>query len=203
MLSLATVAAAHKRQTLHTCLTSAAVPFVDSSSELYANASLAYNLRFSYEPSAITYPTTLSQVQSAVKCAAKFKKKVQARSGGHSYGAYALGGRDGHLVVDLENFQEVTFNKKTGLAKVGAGVRLGNMALKLWNQGGVGIPHGLCGNVGIGGHALHGGMGLASGMWGHTMDAIVGLKGVTADGKVFEASEKKNSDLFWVSSVPS
>ncbi|KAJ6106871.1 hypothetical protein N7512_010388 [Penicillium capsulatum] len=50
-----------------------------------------YNLNLPVVPVAITYPDTAKQVAEIVACAAKFGHKVQAFSGGHSYGNY--GGR--------------------------------------------------------------------------------------------------------------
>jgi len=40
----------------------------------------------------------------------------------------------------------------TGIAAVGGGTRLGNMALGLYSQGQRALPHGTCPAVGIGGH---------------------------------------------------
>src|SRR5690606_1629610 len=125
--------------------------------------------------------------------------KVQARSGGHSYAAFGLGGKDGSMVIDLEAFQSVTLqrNGTKVSARVGAGIRLGNLATKLFELGGRAIPHGTCPGVGVGGHALHGGFGPTSRNWGLTVDVIEKVEGVTADGKSFTASLAQNSDLFW------
>ena len=54
--------------------------------------------------------------------------KVQAESGGHSYASYSSGGPSGCMVIDLENFQEISLGAD-GIARVGAGVRLWNSAL--------------------------------------------------------------------------
>jgi FAD/FMN-containing dehydrogenase len=47
-----------------------------------------YNLSVPITPAAITYPKTTAQVAAIVKCAVDANLKVQARSGGHSYGNY-------------------------------------------------------------------------------------------------------------------
>jgi hypothetical protein len=47
-----------------------------------------YNLNFPVTPAAVTFPTSANQVAAIVKCAANGGYKVQARSGGHSYGNY-------------------------------------------------------------------------------------------------------------------
>jgi len=56
------------------------------------------------------------------------------------------------MVIDLENFQDIKVNSN-GMANIGAGVRLGDMALSLYNQSGRALPHGTCPGIGLGGHA--------------------------------------------------
>jgi FAD/FMN-containing dehydrogenase len=46
------------------------------------------NLGIPITPAAITYPKTAEQVAAVVKCAVDFQLRVQARSGGHSFGNY-------------------------------------------------------------------------------------------------------------------
>ncbi|KAL8820944.1 MAG: hypothetical protein Q9223_000932 [Gallowayella weberi] len=60
------------------------------------------------------------------------------------------------MVVSLEAFQTITVDS-TGVAQVGGGVRLGNLATDIYNQSKRALPHGVCPGVGIGGHATHGG----------------------------------------------
>ena len=56
------------------------------------------------------------------------------------------------MVIDLSGFQEITVDAE-GKARIGAGVRLGDMALGLYNQSKRALPHGTCPGIGIGGHA--------------------------------------------------
>lgn len=76
---------------VHRCLLSA----VDGNSALVSfqndflygvTAVHEYNLNFPVTPAAVTFPETSEQVAAIVKCAAAHKYKVQARSGGHSFG---------------------------------------------------------------------------------------------------------------------
>jgi len=71
-------------------------------------------------------------VQAAVKCAYKTGTRVTVKSGGHSYGAYGLVGT---MVMDMAEFQTVTYDAKTEIATVGTGVRLGNLATKIFQLG--------------------------------------------------------------------
>ena len=54
------------------------------------------------------------------------------------------------------------------------------------------------GRVGVGGHMSHGGFGYGSRIWGLSMDNVVGLDVVLADGSVVYASGTELSDLFLV-----
>jgi FAD/FMN-containing dehydrogenase len=47
-----------------------------------------YNLAIPTTPIAVTYPRTAEEVSAIIKVAAASGLKVQARSGGHSYGNY-------------------------------------------------------------------------------------------------------------------
>lgn len=51
--------------------------------------------------------------------------------------------------------------------------------------------------VGLAGHSLHGGYGLASCTWGVTQDRMVEASVVLADGVLATASKNENSDIFW------
>lgn len=100
-------------------------------------------------------------------------------------------------MIDLQPLQSISLDKTTNVAKVGGGVRLGNLAQGVYDQGKRAISHGTCPGVGIGGHFTHGGYGHTSRNWGIALDHIVGLDVVTADGKLLHATASENKDLFW------
>lgn len=102
------------------------------------------NRRLIYTPAAVVRASTPQHVSDAVGCASSTNTKVQAMSGGHSYGSFSSGGKDGSLVIQLEALEEISIDIATGIAKVGSGVRLGNLALGLFDQGRRAIPHGTC-----------------------------------------------------------
>ncbi|KAI9829042.1 MAG: hypothetical protein M1832_000065 [Thelocarpon impressellum] len=179
------------------CLLSAQVPTKWQADGDFAELSEAYNLRLKYTPAAIALPNTPEEVSRAVGCAASSGIKVQARSGGHGYAAFALGGQDGSLVVDLRAFQEITLNQTTNVAKVGTGVRLGNMAQKIFYQGGRALPHGTCPGVGVGGHFTHGGFGFSSRNWGLALDTVVGLDVVLANGTFVHTDTTTYPEIYY------
>ena len=115
----------------------------------------AYNQRLQPKPVAVVHPTTPAQVASALKCAAAAGVPVSARGGGHSYASFGLGGSDGALVIDLAKFKTISVDS-SGKAAIGAGMRLGDIALAL-NKKGWALSHGTCPFVGAGGHQSYGG----------------------------------------------
>jgi FAD/FMN-containing dehydrogenase len=82
----------------------------------------------------------VQDVATIVTCAASLSVPVVARSGGHSYAAYGLGGVNGTLVVDLSALKNISLSN--GNAVVQTGNRLGEVATYLWNNGHLALPHG-------------------------------------------------------------
>lgn len=134
----------NKRAALDDCLSSLHVPVFTSASSNYTQAIKPFNLRVPFKPVAYAVPSTIQHVQDAVACGVKNKITVTAKSGGHSYGSHGLGGEDGHLIVDLRRFNTVTVDQAAHTAVVGAGGRLGNIALALYAQGKQATAHGTC-----------------------------------------------------------
>ena len=124
------------------CLSSANLRPISPTSSAYATDSLAFNRRLSYKPADIVFPTTVQQVASAVKCASDAGVKIAARSGGHSYAANGVGGQDGSLIIDLKNLNKVKVTASDQTAVFGTGIRLGDLALGLYNGGKQAMAHG-------------------------------------------------------------
>ncbi|KAJ9055395.1 hypothetical protein DSO57_1004257 [Entomophthora muscae] len=162
----------------------------------YANATFYWNNRLtSPEPAAVVRPKKTEDVIRAVKCAAK-STSISVRSGGHSYEGYWQGNKGG-VVVDLRNMKRIEVNKKKRQVTVQAGALLGNLLAKLWEEDKGVLPHGLQGNVGVGGMTLGGGFGLLSRKYGLLVDRVVSLKMVDAKGKLLSVDENNNKDLFF------
>jgi FAD/FMN-containing dehydrogenase len=103
-------------------------------------------------------------------------------------------------MIDLRNFNTTVLSTDgSNIAAVGGGVRLGPMATAVYEQGNRAISHGICPSVGIGGHSTHGGWGYTSRAWGLTLDHVVSMEVVLANGTVTRASPNQNPDLYWVS----
>ncbi|KAF8149355.1 glucooligosaccharide oxidase [Crassisporium funariophilum] len=159
----------------------------------YTSVSQPFNLRYEFHPAAVTFPSSVHEISEIVKLGENVNHQVVARSGGHSYIANGLGGKDGVIVVDLRNFQKITVDPHSGIAVIETGNRLGDIVTALTAHGRA-LPHGTCPYVGIG---AYGGYGFTSRLWGLTVDAILSIDLVMANGTITTASEKLNPDLFW------
>jgi FAD/FMN-containing dehydrogenase len=146
----------------------------------------------SIRPLAIAQPLDAADVATVVRWAVKTGVHIVARSGGHSYGGYSTVANG--VVVDLSRLSGVAVSG--GHAVVGAGARLGNIYDGLAAHG-LAIPAGICPSVGIGGHVLGGGFGLASRAWGLASDNLASLQIVTAEGKALVADKAHHPDLYW------
>jgi FAD/FMN-containing dehydrogenase len=121
---------------------------------------------------------------------------------------------DGAVVIDLINFQRFSMDNDTWLATIGAGTRLGDVAERLHKAGSRAIPQAVCPGIGMGGQATivrlprttarflsnsqQGGLGPMSRMWGSSLDHVVEVEVVSADGEIQRANSSHNSDHFWV-----
>jgi FAD/FMN-containing dehydrogenase len=167
-------------------------PVLLQGSAAYESARQVFDSRYAAVlPLAVVQPIDAHDVSAVVRWAAGTGVHIVPKSGGHSYGGYST---TTGVVVDLSRLRAVKLSP--GLATVGAGARLGTIYQAL-AAGGVAIPAGTCPTVGIGGHALGGGFGLASRAWGLACDNVVSVQIVTADGHVLVADARHNSDLYW------
>lgn len=161
----------------------------------YAGASHVYNARFDgIRPSAVARPVNSADVGAAVRWAVAKDVPLRARSGGHSYAGYSVLPKG--VVLDLRKISGIRVDQGSGIATIGAGAQLIDVYTALAAHGRT-IPAGSCPSVGLGGHALGGGMGLAGREFGLACDHIVGATIVTADGRVRQIDQQSDPDLLW------
>jgi FAD/FMN-containing dehydrogenase len=161
----------------------------------FAKAAHVYNERFDgVLPALIARPLDGIDVRDAVRWGVANGVPLRARSGGHSYAGYST--LSGGMVLDLRNLRHISVDTRTRTATVGAGSQLIDVYAALAARG-VTIPAGSCPSVGVAGHALGGGMGLAARQFGLTADNLLSAQIVTADGRRRTASGHRNPDLYW------
>jgi len=161
----------------------------------FAQVALVYNQRFdTITPQAVARPLSAADVQGAVRWAVGHGVPLRARSGGHSYAGYST--LSNGVVLDLTRLRGISINLGAGTATIGAGAQLIDVYAALAKKG-VTIPAGSCPSVGIGGHVLGGGMGLAGRAFGLATDNIVAAQIVTAEGRIRQVDKRSDPDLLW------
>jgi len=170
-------------------------PVIERGSASFRDAARIYNQRFDHvSPAAVARPLDPADAAAAVRWAATYNVPLRARSGGHSYAGYSTLS-DG-VVLDLRNLRQINFDRRAGTATIGAGAQLIDVYAALARKKAT-IPAGSCPSVGIGGHAVGGGIGLVGRAFGMTADNLLAAQLVTADGQIRLIDKQSDPDLLW------
>ena len=144
-------------------------------------------------PAAVYLPRSASEVAEAVSRVHDSGRPLAVRSGGHGISSVAT--NDGGDVIDLRNLSSVNYLGGHSV-RIGPGARWGQVARELYSNG-LALSSGDSGDVGVGGLATTGGIGLMGRAHGLTIDRLRRAELVTADGSVRLVSEEESTDLFW------
>ncbi|TWF81165.1 FAD/FMN-containing dehydrogenase [Pseudonocardia hierapolitana] len=145
-------------------------------------------------PALIARCTGVEDVVAAVGFARTHGLLVAVRGGGHSFPGYSA--CDAGMVIDLSPMKRIRVDPATRTARVGAGVLLGELDRETQAHG-LAVPAGIVTHTGIAGLTLGGGIGWIMRKYGLTIDNLLSVEMVTADGESVTASETRNADLFW------
>ena len=146
-------------------------------------------------PERVLRPGDAGEVAQALEQAVAAGGDLAVRSGGHGISSIAT--NVGGTVIDLGRLSTVEPLDGSGdLVRVGPGARWGDVAAALRPYGLV-IGSGDSGDVGVGGLATTGGLGLFGRAHGLTIDNLVAAEIVTADGRIHDVGADREPDLFW------
>lgn len=160
----------------------------------YESARKLWNGMIDKKPAMIARCTGVEDVVTAVNFSKEHNLLFSIRSGGHNVAGTAIA--EGGLVVDLSAMRNVTVDPDQRVAQAEGGVRFGDLDRET-QKFNLAVPVGVVSETGAAGLTLHGGTGWLLRKHGLTMDNLLSVDIVTADGQLKKASENENSDLFW------
>jgi FAD/FMN-containing dehydrogenase len=99
-------------------------------------------------------------------------------------------------VIDLSAMRGVHVDPATRTVRVQGGATLGDLDRET-QLFGLAVPVGVVSETGIAGLTLHGGAGHLRRKYGLSIDSLLSVDIVTADGQLRRASAAENEDLFW------
>lgn len=144
-------------------------------------------------PASVLLPRDGQQAAAALTIARSRPGPLSIRSGGRGISSIAT--NTGGTVVDLRHLDQVE-HLGGARVRIGAGARWAQVARHLHPLG-LALTSGDSGDVGVGGLATTGGIGLLGRTQGLTIDRIRSAELVTADGRLLTVSPEEHRDLFW------
>ncbi len=160
----------------------------------YNEARKVYNGMIDRKPRLIAKCTDVADVMTAVHMAKANDLQVSIRGGGHS--AAGLGVSDDGIVIDLSPMNYVRVDPSCRTVLVGAGSKWSDVD-HATHAFGLAVPSGIISSTGVAGLTLGGGMGHLTRKYGLTIDNLISVDLVLADGRFVVASAEENADLFW------
>jgi FAD/FMN-containing dehydrogenase len=160
----------------------------------YDDARAIWNGLIDRRPALIVQCTGAADVVDAVNFAREQNLLLSIKGGGHNVAGNAM--NDGGLVIDLSHMRGVHVDPSTQTVRAQGGALLGDLDRET-QLFGLAVPVGVVSETGVAGLTLHGGVGHLRRKHGLSIDNLISVDIVTADGQLRTASETENEDLFW------
>jgi FAD/FMN-containing dehydrogenase len=119
---------------------------------------------------------------------------LSIKGGGHNVAGNAV--NDGGMVIDLSAMRGIRVDPSSRTVRVQGGATLADLDRET-QLFGLAVPVGVVSMTGVAGLTLHGGAGHLRRKYGLSIDSLLSVDIVTADGRVQTASATENDDLFW------
>ncbi|GAB1511538.1 FAD-binding oxidoreductase [Actinophytocola sp. KF-1] len=143
-------------------------------------------------PAVVVQPAGAADVAAAVVAARDSGVPLAVKSGGHSPFALAEGG----VLVHLASLRALEIDVESRTAWAGPGLTAGEFT-KAAHEHGLALGFGDAGTVGVGGITLGGGVGFLTRKQGLTIDNLLAVEIVTADGRIRQVDADHEPELFW------
>ncbi len=145
-------------------------------------------------PALIARCVDVADVIAAVAFAREQRLPLAIRGGGHN--GPGLGTVDDGLVLDLSPMKGIRVDPANRTVRVQGGCTWGDVD-HATHAFGLATPSGIISTTGVGGLTLGGGLGHLTRKFGLTIDNLLAVDMVLADGRVVTASADEHPDLFW------
>jgi FAD/FMN-containing dehydrogenase len=160
----------------------------------YDTVRKVWNGMINRKPALIARCTGVSDVINAVNFARTHHLLVAVRGGGHNVIGNAI--CNGGIVIDLSRMKGIQVDPVKRTAWAEAGLTLGEFVRDIQSFG-LGTTVGTVSMTGLSGLTLGGGMGWLMGKYGLTIDNLLAVDLITADGQMVRCSASEHADLFW------
>lgn len=160
----------------------------------YEDARKVYNGMISKRPLMIVRCADVADVIRSVNFARENNILLAVRSGGHNAGG--LGICDDGLVIDLSLIRYTRVDPQAKTVVAGGGCTWGDID-HATHVFGMATPSGIISTTGVGGLTLGGGLGYLTRKYGLSIDNLLSVDMVLADGSFVTANANQNQDLFW------
>lgn len=164
------------------------------SNEGYNEARSLWNAMFDKRPALIVRCTGVSDIISSVNFARTNSLPVAVRGGGHNVAG--SGACEGGLMLDMSRMKSVRVDTVNRTARAEPGLTWGEFDRET-QAFGLATTGGICSETGIAGVTLGGGFGWLMRKHGLSLDNLLSVDVVSADGQLRTASATENSDLFF------
>jgi hypothetical protein len=162
--------------------------------EGYEEGRRIWNGAINRRPALIARCAGADDVVEAVRFAREHDLLVSVRGGGHSIAGHSV--CDGGLMIDLSLMKSIRVDPEARTARASGGV--------LWSEldratqpHGLATTGGIISHTGIGGLTLGGGLGHLMRKHGLTVDNLLAVELVTADGEQVRVDAESEPELFW------
>ncbi|HET8629017.1 MAG TPA: FAD-binding oxidoreductase [Thermomicrobiales bacterium] len=160
----------------------------------YDAARAVYNAMIDRHPALIVRCADVADVIAAVNFAREQNLLLAVRGGGHN--GPGLGVCDDGVVIDLAPMHGIRVDPAARTARVEGGCTLGGVHHATYPFG-LALPSGIISTTGVGGITLGGGVGHLTRAGGLSIDNLLAVDVVLADGAFVTASADEHPDLFW------
>jgi FAD/FMN-containing dehydrogenase len=160
----------------------------------YDEARRVLNMSIDRNPALVIQPSGTADISHAINFAREREILLAVKCGGHSWSGKST--CEGGMQVDLSHFRHARVDPGARRAHVAGGSLLGELDHEAMAHGLV-TTAGTVSHTGIGGLTLGGGFGRLARRFGLTLDNVVSVDIINADGHLRHASAEENPDLYW------